>query len=240
MPRDEPVYYTQEEYALLKATREKAGIYFSDEIPTQESLDKNLRKGMTETEVIGVYGKPRWRKRQADGATLSFRYVLADEKRPMELKMVRQDFIVNFENGKVTDWKQSSWSDRTRASKGKDEPAPKRAIYPPHDPSDPDLDALKFFEETKIMGDRRKLSLTEAAELLGSLYMLSRPDVASREVIVSDCDGMFAMAANFPEVKELIESSPDGKVRLAKLHEVLEPYSMGKKEFPAHLLKAAK
>jgi len=239
MPREEPEYHTDEEYALLKAAREKAGIHFSDEIPTQESLDRTLRKGMTEEEVIDVYGKPRWRKKNADGGTSSFRYELADEKRPIERKLVRQDFVVNFENGKVTDWKQSSWGDRTRTAKGK-EPASQRMIYPPYDPSDPDLDVLTFFEGTRISGDRIKLSLTEAADLLGNLYMLSRPDVASREIISSDCDGMVFMAANFPEVKELVETSPGRKVSLAKLHEILDPYVMGKKEYPDHLLKAPK
>jgi len=239
MPREEPVYHTDEEYALLKEEREKAGIYFSDEIPTRQALDKALKRGMTEDEVIGVYGKPRWRKRNPDDSTISFTYELADERRPMERKMVPEKFTVDFNNGKATGWKLVSHGDKARVSKTPPQ-QPSRFIYPTYDPSNPDVDVLALFEGTKISGDRNKLSLAEAGELLAGLYMLSQPDVASREVIASDCDGMIAMAANFPEVKELSESAPGGEVSLKKLHEILDPYVMGKKEYPDHLLKAPK
>lgn len=241
MPRVEPEYYTDDEYALLKAAREKVGIHFLDEVPTKESLDKNLRKGMTEAEVIGIFHKPRWHKKGEDGETIYYRYELADEKRPREKRMRMESFEVHFTDGKVTRWNPLGWSDNLPEPKRKNErmgaKRAKRLLEPAHDPSDPELDYVKFLEETKVVGEPRDLPLAETAQVMGLLYMVSQYPVPEDQTINRDCDVMLALSADFPEIRKLRKQANDSGVPLKDLHLVLKPYAEGEMPYPESLLK---
>ena len=241
IPPVEREYYTDEEYAQLKAAREKAGIHFLDEVPTKESLNKNLRKGMTEDEVIGVYGKPRWHKKGEQGETIYYGYELANEKRPHEKTMRMESFEVHFTDGKVVRWNSHRWSDNLPESKRQNEREdPARATRlqePAYDPSDPDLDYVMFLEETKVVGRPRDLPLEEASQVMSLLYSLSQhPDPEDR-AIKRDCDVMVALGADFPEIEKLRKQANGSGVPLKELHVALKPYCEGDKPYPESLLK---
>ena len=241
IPPVEREYYTDEEYAQLKAAREKEGIHFLDEVPTKESLNKNLRKGMTEDEVIGVYGKPRWHKKGEQGETIYYGYELADEKRPREKTMRMESFEVHFTDGKVARWNSRRWSDNLpepkRQNERKEPARAKRLLEPAYDPSDPDLDYVKFLEETKVVGEPLDLPLKEASQVMSLLYSISQhPDPEDR-AIKRDCDVIVALGTDFPEIEKLRKEAKGSGVSLKELHVALKPYCEGDKPYPESLLK---
>jgi hypothetical protein len=231
--------YTEEEYLERKANREKVGIFYVEWIPSEKELDRQLKLGMTQDEVIELFGKPTMGSVQDGEPHSRLSYRLAPEKiadNP-ERKMLPVSIEVEFTDGKVTDWSHS-WSTASRELKVKG-PAPEPGILtmilPDMDMSDEDADFTDYFEAVIVPDPNQKVNETDLNQLASLGYMMKNAIASSdgdKPTVSANCDLMREMVRHFPELRKLREEAVKGRVDVEEMSKALEPYVFGEKAGP--------
>lgn len=228
-PLPKPTFHTDEEYKQLKAEREKLGMNYMDRIYTEAELDELLKKGMTEAEVIKIFGKPRSIESEENIKRLTFE--TAPEKFPTKEGLHLDSFIVRFDSDKVIDWCTHSWSSRTREPKNPSR-IPDNLIYktPPADFSSENFDFVTFVEahEISLKQGEKKPSNSDYHELLGILWSISSTEDENKS-IDSTCDAITFLKPVIPELEALVTKATKQRILLTDLNKALKPYALGDK-----------
>ncbi|MFK5924105.1 MAG: hypothetical protein QM496_18155 [Verrucomicrobiota bacterium] len=233
----EPNYYTEKEYQVLKAGREKSGIYFLDRPYTERELDKILNKEMGVNEVVAFFGKPSMKMKPDEGGSFSYSYHLAWERLPIESGTHLNGFTVQFNNGKV-DWWGMVHTNMTRASKPLivGEPSSLKMISSRDDFSDADIDLVAYLEDIVIPDLGHKLNRNDYANLVYMVVQTYYTEVNATDAgdssIKADCDIIKILAQNLPEVSKFKKASKKNTLNLKELKDILEPYWSGEKLYP--------
>lgn len=233
-PGPEPEYYSDEEYAALKKAREKMGMFYLDELPTEAELGKRLKVGMGRAAVIAEFGKASRASWDDDGQVESMEYDLAPEKRSLSNEMRPDSFRVEFNGRKVTRWGFHRWSSSSRQAKPpKGGPRALSAVMPKADFARDDFDMVRWVEEIQLFrkeGDKAPTP-QDHMDLLSIIFSTA---MAADEpaLIEPNCSVVKTLAEGFPEVEELRKASGEGKISLIKLNDLLKPYIFGEKPFP--------
>ena len=238
LPKIETVPFTEEEYQANKAMREKVGIFHIESVPTEEDLNKVLRKGMARDEVLKLFGKPYLASDEPHDDDFYFIYTVAPEKRPEnpKRKALSDGFKVDFDKGKVS-WWSHTYSTVAREEKvvGRQEPTLK-AILPEVDFSADDLDVVAYVEGVVVPDPKQTVNKRDLGDLISIAMMLSGSvdddDDAKKTTLDANCDYMKTLSHNFPDVAELQKTAKEGRVGIAELNDTLSPYAYGEKELP--------
>ncbi len=120
LPKIETVPFTEEEYQANKSMREKMGLFHIDSVPTEDELNKILRKGMGRDEVFKLFGKPYMASDKPHDDNFYLIYQIAPEKRPDNPKreMLPDGFKADFSDGKLSRWSHT-YSNAPREEKAK-------------------------------------------------------------------------------------------------------------------------
>lgn len=231
-PRPEPVYHTEEEYRQLKAERDKIGLHFMDRTYSEGELDKLLKVGMKEAEVIAIFGKPRSITRKEDG-TSQFAFETAPEKRPFTPQFHMEAFDADFSSEELTRWGGFRWSRGTLAPKPPQRNPGNLIIKtPPADMSSEDFDLIAFYEahEISLKPGKKKPTIADHYDLIGILWALCTM-AEDGQSIDSQCDIMGILATAVPEMAALVKKSPQGRIAFTEITTTVQPYITGEKEF---------
>ena len=238
-PNIKTVPFTEEEYQANKAMREKMGIFHIESVPTEEELDKVLRKGMGRDEVLKLFGKPYLASDKPHDKDFYFIYKIAPEKRSdnPERTVLRDGFKADFSDGKLS-WWSHTYSNVPREEKvvGREEPT-LRAILPEIDFSSGDLDLVAYVEGIVVPDPKQIVNQRDLGELIAMALTLSRSheEDSKQATLDADCDFMKTLSQNFPEVAALMRSAKEGRVSIDKLSGVISPYALGEKELPVKI-----
>ncbi len=220
----EPSFHTHEEYKLLKAERAKMGMYYVDRVYTEAELDQLLKKGMSEADVIAIFGKPHSIASKEETKELTF--VTAPEKHPAKKEYHMNSFIVEFTSDKVSHWRAFAWSERTQEPK-RAQRIPDNLIHkaPPIDLSSDDFDIIAFVEKYEISLKPGETTPTNSDyyDLLGTLWL---PTITEDDdkTIDSKCDLITFLKPIIPELAATIKNTPNGRISVANLITALSPY----------------
>lgn len=232
-PRPEPEYYSDEEYAALKKEREKRGMFYLDELPTEEELNKRIKAGMSSADVVNELGRATHATLDGDQRVTDLHYKLAPERRSLSIKMRPNGFAVHFSKGEMVSWGIET-SDAPR--EGKPPKGGRRAlnaVFPKADFARKDFDMVRWVEEIQILPKEGEKTATpqDYADLISLVHSCA---AAAKEsaLIEADCSMVKTLAEGFPEVEELRKASNEGKISLMKLRDLLKPYLLGEKPFP--------
>lgn len=232
----ETVSFTEEEYQNKKAMREKMGIFHLDSVPTEEDLNKVLRKGMSRDEVLSLFGKPYMATDKRGDDDFFFIYQIAPEKRPDNPKreMLPDGFKADFADGKLSSWSLiESNASREEKVAGREEPTLK-GILPDMDLSAGIPDLVAFVEGIVIPDPQQSVNKRDLQELISIAIMLSSTikGVGEKDSLDANCDFMKTLSHNFEDVAALRKSANKGRVSVKKLNDTLSPYVFGEKELP--------
>ncbi|WP_411846740.1 outer membrane protein assembly factor BamE [Roseibacillus persicicus] len=235
-PKIETVPFTEEEYQANKAMREKVGIFHIDSVPTEEDLNKVLRKGMARDEVLKLFGKPYMASDKPHDNDFYFIYTVAPEKRPEnpKRKALPDGFKVDFGKGKVSWWSHTySAAAREKKVVGRQEPTLK-AILPEVDFSAGDLDLVAYVEGIVVPDPKQSVNSRDLGDLISIAIMISGTldEDAKKTTLDANCDYMKTLSHNFPDIAELRKSAKEGRVEIEKLSDTLSPYAYGEKKLP--------
>lgn len=239
--------FTDEEMAEARALQEKAGIFALAKLPTEEELDKALRKELSREEMENIFGPPSMTNAKKGQGKFYLIYRLADENIPerREQKMAEDGFKVQFEDGKVV-WWSHTWSNRMRPTKVVGLPEPTLDVLMPDGemPLDGDLGKMILWVESIEFAEAKQL-LNRADygllfSLLSSLSMAAQLEDDAEDGIKLGCDYMKLLASEFPEMKKLKEDAVEGRVPLDRVKKVLKRYWEGSKLPPNYQLSAKK
>lgn len=232
-PRPEPEYYSEDEYALLKKEREKMGMFYVDEIPTEEQLATRLKVGMTQPEVVDEIGKATMTKSNEAGGVDSLDYHLAPERRSLTREMHPDGFEVQFRDDKVTGWKISIWSSAPREPKPQGKSLRRlKAKFPGEGVADKDFGKVSWIEKVELFlqPGQQKPHAQDYLDLMSLINATTAADEHS--LIEANCSVVRTLADGFPEAEALRKSAQDRKISLLKLNDLLKPYLLGEKPFP--------
>ena len=234
-PRPQPEYYNDEEFAALKKAREKIGMFYLDQLPTEEELGKRLKIGMTQADVISEFGPASGTSHDDAGNLDSLDYGLAPEKR--SLAEWRPDGVrVQFSEGKVNRWGISRWTDAPRQAKPQAKGKSFRRLtakLPGGGVADKDFGTVRWIEEIELFlqeGQQRPHA-QDYADLISMIWGVA---TAAKEpdLIEANCSVVKTLAEGLPEVEALRKTAKDSKVSLIRLNDLLKPYLLGEKPFP--------
>jgi hypothetical protein len=233
-PRPKPEYYSDEEYAALKKEREKVGMFYMDELPTEEQLGKRLKLGMTQTEVIGELGKATSTHFDDAGRLDSLNYSLAPERRSLTREAHPDGFEVQFLVGKVSHWKINIWTSAPREPKPQGKNLRRlKAKFPGEGVADKDFGTIPWIEKVELFlqPGQQKPHSQDYADLISMIYNLAT--TADETLLIeANCTVVKTLADGFPEVEALRKTAKDDKISLQKLNDLLKPYILGEKPFP--------
>ncbi len=241
-PKIKTVPFTEEEYQRNKAVREGMGIFHIDVLPSEDELDKILRKGMSHAEVIKAFGNPSMGARKPADEDFFLFYRVAPEKRPENprRKIFPDGFTVNFKGGKVA-WWAHSFGNAVREEKvvGREPPTLKAAL-PDVDVTADEFDPIAFAEGIVIPDPKQDVNKRDLGDLIymvrlllsGLLLRDLQGDSGGAATLDADCDFIKALAHNFREVASLREKSNDGRIQVKALNDSLFPYVIGEKPLP--------
>lgn len=225
----EPVFHTDEEYKKLKTEREKMGLHYLDKVYTEAELDQLLKKGMSEPEVIALFGKPYLIESKETGKKFTFQ--TAPEKHPATKEFHLSSFFVVFTSEKVSQWKSSGWTDRTREQK-RAHRKPDNLIHkaPAVDLSSEDFDYVTFVEkyEISLKPGETTPTIPDYYDLLSILWLAALP-AEEGQTIDSSCDTITFLKPMIPDLDVLVQKAPKGRITLTELKKILEPYLDGSK-----------
>jgi hypothetical protein len=228
-PRPELVFHTDEEYKQLKTEREKMGLHYMDRVYTETELDQLLKQGMSEVDVIAIFGKPF--SIDSKEKTKEHTFLTAPEKHPAEKLYHMDSFIVEFTSEKVTHWRSFGLSDRTREPK-RAQRIPENLIQkvPPVDLSAEDFDIIAFVEKYEITLKPNETTPTKSDyhDLLSILW-LAAGSVEEDKSILSTCDVITLLKPIIPDLDALVKNAPKGRIAVADLKTTLQPYVYGDK-----------
>ncbi len=239
----ERVPFSEEEYQQTKAMRERIGIFHLEKVPSEEELAAALREGMSQAEVVAVFGRPYFGPGKVPKADFELTYSVAPEKCPDNPKRegIPDGFKADFVGGKLVGWSHT-YSNRSKELKVVSvvgvvavEPGILTMTLPELDFSEGDPDLIGLFEGVKIPNPQQKVNRTDLNSLLSLATMLATPvgeESDAKPVLDVDCDLMQTLAHHFPEVTVLRKNAVAGKVSVESLHEALSPYVMDGKALP--------
>ncbi len=231
--------YTDEEYAAIKAQREKMGVFYLDEMPGQEELDSKLRKGMSPSEVETALGMP------ASRSDFFWIYEVAEERLPevSNGKPRPTGLIVTFDNRKVSRWDIIS-STLPQRKKAVGQEPPTLLIAMPRCSNDiTKTDWIQWFEAIDVHNPEQTVNKTDLGQLLSitmQLVALMRVEPDRVANVSAACDMVRTLAHNFPEVEALRMQSPSGRILLEAIEKALMPYLSGDKPLPVTAPAAAR
>lgn len=234
-PEWEP--YTEEEYQQIKARRAKLGIYYMDNLRSEEELDAMLVKGMSRAEVLAALGKPTSGNGNADDGKSELAYHVAPErwKEEGDARMLPTMLIVRFTDGKLSGH-DVNFSIGTRELKKPGWTPPLlRLSAPEPDLSGPARTEVEYFESVKAEDPDQAVNRTDLEELIGlvtSLELMKAPAGSPPPVVSAGCDLIQVLSRHFPEVKALRENARNEGIAVAALGDALTPYRSGRKPFP--------
>jgi len=226
-------YYSDEEYAALKKERDKAGIFYLDQLPSEEDLKKRIKVGMSTAEVVQELGRATHTTLDDDQRAADLRYRLAPERRSLSIEMRPDGVWVHFSKGKVV----GRGIDTSNAPReGKPLKGGRRAlnaVLPDADFSRKDFDLVRWVEEIQILHKEGENAATsqDYADLISIIHSCGMAAKESDQ-IEANCSVVKTLAEGFPEAEALRKNSKEGKISLAKLRDLLNPYLFGKKQFP--------
>ncbi len=231
----DPTYHTEDEYRQLVLEREKMGLHYMDRFYTKEELDEILSPGMSPAEVIAIFGKAH-KVAQRENGEETMEFATAPEKFPMKKVQRMDSFIVTFDQGKLTNWKPHTWSERTRVPKPRQTPPRASALVvniPPSDMSSEDFEFVSFVESYEITLKDGETEPTHAdlIELMNALFSLSSASDEAKG-IDSKCDIVSVLAIKIPEISALSQANPNGKIPLSALGKAIQPYLFKDKPLP--------
>ena len=225
-------YYSDEEYAALKKEREKVGIFYLDQLPTEEELNKRIKAGMSAVEVVNELGQATHTALDDDKRVTTLRYSLAPERRSQSKQMRPDGISVHFSKGKMV----SKGIDTSNApQEGKPPKGGRRAlraVFPKADFSRKDFDMVRWVEEIQILPKEGEKTATrqDFADLIGILINVAATGNES-STVDANCSVVAILAGSIPEVAGLRKSS-GSEINLLKLRDALKPYQIGEKQFP--------
>jgi outer membrane protein assembly factor BamE (lipoprotein component of BamABCDE complex) len=168
LPKIETVPFTEEEYQANKSMREKMGLFHIDSVPTEDELNKILRKGMGRNEVFKLFGKPYMASDKPHDDNFYLIYQIAPEKRPDNPKreMLPDGFKADFSDGKLSRWSHT-YSNAPREEKvvGREEPT-LRAILPEIDFSSGDVDFVAYIEGIVVSDPKQSVNKRDLGDLV--------------------------------------------------------------------------
>lgn len=230
------VHYTEEEYQERKAQREELGLFFLEKAVSQRQLDRKLEKGMTEEEVVAIFGRPTLRSEDGGDGNSSLTYMVAPERLTLnpKRKMRPTGFSVDFEDAKVSFW-GVSMSTESRAMKVVGGPEYTLELEMPKvDFSVGNVDWIQIFEGIEIADPTQEINLADMGVLLTVASYLTGPAAEEflEKKIQADCDMMKILAHHFPEVAALRKGAKHGVIRVREFKAVMEDYTWGGKMPP--------
>jgi hypothetical protein len=216
-PPQEPEYYSDVEYALLKKEREKIGMFYLDELPTEAQLDQRLKVGMTQADVISKFGKATRTQVDEEGKLESLEYDLAPEKRSFSDESRPDAFAVRFINDTVSRWGINCWTDAPREPK----------------PQGKNLRTVPWIEkvELSLQPGQQMPHAQDYADLISMIHNIAIT-ADENSLIEANCSVVITLAEGFPEAEVLRKSAQNGEISLLKLNNLLKPYFFGQKPFP--------
>ncbi len=238
--REKPEYFSDGEYAVLKKVREKQGIFYLDNVPDEQELEKCLKVGTSDEDVVREFGHAFSRSTDAKGLPEDLRYDLAPELRTVERKMRPDGFIVCIENGKVSSW-GLTWTDAPKQGKSKSK-EPRRLIVKPQEfeMGDKRFGMIRWVEELQLSLNKGEIKphAQDYADLISLVINVASSGDAS-SMIDSHCSVLSILAENFSEVADLRKPGEEG-INLFTLRDALIPYLHGEKQFPSDVAQPGK
>jgi hypothetical protein len=232
--RPEPEYYSDEEYAALKKEREKTGMFYVDQLPTEQELGDRLKGGMSQADVIAEFGPASRTNHDDAGNLISLDYNLAPEKRSLTDEMRPDGIGIRFREGKVSRWGFSIWSSTPRQAKPQGESLRRlKAKLPGEGFADKDFGTVRWIEEIELFLQQGH-DQPHAQDYVDLISMICSTATAAKELdrIEANCSVVKTLAGGFPEVDALRKTAQDGKISLIKLSDLLRPYMLGEKQLP--------
>lgn len=223
----DPVFHTEQEYQQLKTQRAKMGLHYMDRVYTEAELDQLLKKGMSQADVIAIFGKPYLIDSKEKTKELTF--TTAPEKHPVEKQYHMTSFIVEFTSEKVTKWRSYIWSARTREPK-KTQRIPDNLIHkaPAIDLSSNDFDMIDFVGkyEISLKQGETKPTIPDYYDLI-SIAWLAASSTEEGKSIDATCDVITLLKPTIPNLDALTKKAPKGRIAVADLKAALQPYIYG-------------
>lgn len=227
--RPEPTFHTDEEYKQLKAERAKMGLHYLDRVYTEAELDQLLKKGMSEADIVALFGKPN--SIESNEKTNEFTFMTAPEKLSVKEEYHMHSFIVEFTSEKVSHWRSFMWSERTREPKRAPR-IPDNLIHkaPPVDFSSEDFDIIAFVEkyEISLKPGETTPTTSDYYDLLGILWTTTISEDDDK-TIDTKCDLITFLKPILPELDALIKNAKKKRITMTDLKASLEPYVYGSK-----------
>ena len=229
--------YDEEEYRALKRAREKIGLFYLDELPTEDELKRRLNAGMSEAQVVSELGRASRKVRDAAGGLESLEYDLAPERRDLTKKWRPDGIRVHFHDGKVTGWGVSRWTGAPR--EGKPQGRNLRRLhtrFPGEGFADETFGRISWVEgiELSLKGNHEKPHLQDYDDLIS--FVIAVHDLDELAGIKASCPVVKFHAEGFSEVEELSRTSKGGRIQLSKLQDLLRPYLNEGKPFPESIV----
>lgn len=231
-PRPKREYYSDEEYAALKKEREKVGIFYLDQLPTEEELNKRLKAGMSAADVMKELGRPTHTILDDDRRVTDLRYSLAPERRSPSIEMRPDRIAVHFSKDEMVSWGIDTSNAPREGKPSKGGRRALNAVFPKADFSRKDFDMMRWVEEIQILPKEGEKTATpqDYADLIGLIINVAATGNES-SMVDANCSVVAILSGSFPEVADLRKSS-GSEINLLKLRDALKPYQLGKKQFP--------
>lgn len=231
--RPKPEYYSDEEYAALKKEREKVGIFYLDQLPTEEELNKRIKSGMSAADVVNELGRATDTTLDDDQRVTGLQYSLAPERRSLSIEMRPDGIAVHFFKGEMTGWGINTSNAPREGKPPKGGRRALSAVFPKADFSRKDFDMVRWVEEIQILPKDGETTATpqDYADLISLIHSCGTAAKESDQ-IEANCSVVKTLADGFPEAEALRKASKEGTISLIKLRDLLDPYLFGKKEFP--------
>lgn len=200
-------------------------------MPSEVDLAKHLKVGMTDEEVIAVFGKPCVRFIDPQGVVKQMTYILAPERVAPDHEMKLNGFSVEFQNGKVSSW-SGSWS--TVSKRGKPKGKNLRRLIgkaPDFEMTDERFGLIRWVEgwQLSLKKGETEPHAQDYADLLSWIHSAASVSNES-DSIDANCP-VVEILAKLPEVSALRKVGEE-KLNLFKLRDALNPYIQGEKLLP--------
>lgn len=234
--RPETRPFTDDEYQELKAQREKMGLHYLDEVPSEEALNK-LNKGMSKDQIITALGQPT-SVSVIEDKLLILSYECADERLPPnpdgEMRPTGVTLHFDAQNKTYASWSYTT-SNAPRAEKVIGRPAPVlKIIIPEVNMADPEFDLTAFIEDSKIPDFKQNIGHRDLYDLLGLIETVSSSEEQGASKTVSaTCDIVRFLAHYLTEFEKLLQETDGDRVKVSDLRKAAHPYMWEGKALPA-------
>ena len=190
-------------------------------VPEQGELDQAIKIGMTDVEVIKKFGQPHRYSGVCGKEGVSHYYLIP--KSAVDLPVGKAYGIaIAFHEGKVISTK--------RLVKSKE--ASKRSVRIGISRADieaKDFDLIKTLEMAPVtyLDGEHEPRLFDFNDLAGCVGVLRSEDI-SKEISLK-CDVIRMLSKAVPALELIVKKTPEGKISISKLLEIMQPYLMGER-----------